>query len=70
MGINDFLLVPPMPHDLQDLRQKIITAFATIDHGTLKRQWEKLGLISAAARKVHILKTCEIELVMFLSVVK
>lgn len=39
--IKDRVFVPPMPRDLQDLRQRITTAFATIDRDMLKRVWEE-----------------------------
>ncbi len=35
--MKDRVFVPPMLFDLQDLRQRITTAFATIDRCMLKR---------------------------------
>ena len=38
--VNDLVLVPPIPRDLQDLCQRITTAFTTTDRDMLKRAYE------------------------------
>jgi hypothetical protein len=40
--VNDRVYVPPMPQDLPQLRQRIVEAVATIDHGMLQRVWQEL----------------------------
>jgi hypothetical protein len=37
--VKDVVYVPPLPNDLQELRQRIITDVATINRDMLERVW-------------------------------
>jgi hypothetical protein len=40
--VKDHVYVPPMPQDLPQLRQRIVEAVTTVDHGMLQRVWQEL----------------------------
>jgi hypothetical protein len=40
--MNDTVYRPPLPHALQELKQRIITAVTTIEEGLLEEVWQEL----------------------------
>ena len=51
------MIVPPMPRHLEDLRQKIIIAFSSVDRHILKRAWKKFDFrldICCITKSTHI----------------
>jgi hypothetical protein len=40
--VKDVVYVPPLPNDLQELRQCIIAAVATINRDMLERVWTEM----------------------------
>jgi hypothetical protein len=40
--VKDPVYVPHIPHDLPQLRQRIVEAVTTIDHGMLQHVWQEL----------------------------
>jgi hypothetical protein len=40
--VSDTVYRPPLPHDLQELRQRIITAVTAIEEDLLEKVWQEL----------------------------
>ena len=57
--INERVLMPPMPHDLQDFHQRITTTFAKIDHDMLKRVYGKFDFRIDICASQNIELTCQ-----------
>jgi hypothetical protein len=55
--IKDVVYVPPLPNDIQELRQRIIAAVATINRDMLERVWTEMDYridVCRVTRDSHI----------------
>jgi hypothetical protein len=55
--VKDVVYVPPLPNDLQELRQRIIAAVATINRDMLERVWTETDYridVCSVTRGFHI----------------
>jgi hypothetical protein len=55
--VKDTVYRPPPPHDLQELRQRIITAVTAIEEDLLEKVWQELDYrldVCHVTRSAHI----------------
>jgi hypothetical protein len=59
--VKDNVYIPPMPVDLQELRDRIVNAIALVDVTFLNKLWDKLEYHLDVCRKTQaaILNTCK-----------
>jgi len=60
--VKDTVFVPPLPVNLQDLRNRITAVVTLVDRDMITRVWNEMDyrIMSAVLPKVDILSICEI----------